>query len=99
MSFSGTWKIEIPTPLGRQTVELIIVETASGLSGTANSGTETAPFIDPKVEGNRITWVQHVTKPMRLSIKFDLTRTGDSLEGTAKPGLFPAAKVSGKRIA
>lgn len=99
MGFGGTWKIEIPTPIGTQLVELVIIDTPSGLSGTATSAAETAPFIDPEVEGDRITWVQHVTRPMRLTIRFELKRTGDSLEGTAKAGLFPAAKVSGRRIA
>jgi hypothetical protein len=99
MSFNGTWKIEIPTPIGKQDVELVIVETATELCGTATQGTETVPFIAPKGEGDHITWTQHVTKPLKLQIKFNLRRTGDLLAGTAKPGIFPPTKVTGRRIA
>jgi hypothetical protein len=49
-------EIEIPTPIGRQNVELVIVETATGLCGTATQGTTTVPFIAPTVEADHIAW-------------------------------------------
>lgn len=98
MSFNGTWKIEIPTPMGKQQAELLIVHTNELLSGTATAGEETVPFINPAVSGNTISWTQNVTKPLKLEIKFELTREGDNLSGKAKPGILPAASVTGRRI-
>lgn len=99
MSFDGHWHIVIPTPIGKQQVLLEIVERSGHLSGTATQGSETVPFVDPHVDGDRIRWSQQVTKPMRLSIKFDLIRKGDTLSGTAKPGILPATSVTGRRKA
>ena len=99
MSFDGRWHITIPTPIGKQQVTLAIVDRDGQLSGTATQGSETVPFVDPVVEGDRIRWSQQVTKPMRLSIKFDLTRSGEALSGTAKPGILPTTSVTGVRQA
>ena len=97
MSFDGRWQIVIPTPMGKQTVTLDIVDRDGAVSGTATSGEETVPFLDPVVEGDRIRWSQKISKPMSLTIKFDLARDGDALSGKAKAGIFPSTTVTGAR--
>ena len=54
-------------------------------------------LIDPVVEGDAIQWSQQITKPMRMKIKFALTRDGDALSGSAKPGILPRSVVTGTR--
>lgn len=99
MSFDGRWHITIPTPIGRQDVVLDIVDRDGQLSGTATQGDESVPFLDPVIDGHRLRWSQRVTKPMRLSIAFDLARDRDTLSGTAKPGILPSITVTGTRAA
>ncbi len=96
-NFDGDWNIQIKTPIGQQLVQLRIVDRdGAPLAGTATMGAETVNFIDPSVEADHIRWAQHVTKPMALTIKFDLRREGDALSGTAKAGIFPASAVTGR---
>lgn len=97
MSFDGNWKIEIATPIGKQSVDLKIVDRDGIVSGTATQGDETVDLIDPVVEGDTIRWSQQITKPMRMKIKFTLTRAGDALSGSAKPGILPNSAVTGAR--
>lgn len=97
MSFDGRWQISIPTPMGSQDIILEIVDRDGGVSGTAISRDETVPFLDPVVEGDRIRWSQKITKPMSLTIKFDILRDGDLLSGKAKAGIFPSTSVTGSR--
>lgn len=97
MSFTGRWTIEIPTPIGKQEIVLDIVEENGAVRGMATSRDETVPFGDPVVEGDRIRWSQRITKPMKMNVKFDLTRTGDALAGTSKPGILPAIAINGRR--
>lgn len=99
MSFEGNWTIVIATPIGRQEVELQLIELKGVVSGLATQGDETVALLDPQVDGDRLKWSQIVTKPMRLSIKFDVMRDGDTLSGTAKPGILPSVKVVGQRAA
>jgi hypothetical protein len=39
---------------------------------------------DILLEGNRLTWAQSITKPMRLNLTFDVTIDGDQIHGTSK---------------
>ena len=99
MSFDGTWNLTIATPMGDQHAQLDLKVEAGKLSGTAAQGGASAPLIDPELDGERIRWSQDITKPMPMTIKFDLTREGDLLQGTAKAGFFLTAKVTGVRAA
>lgn len=97
--FDGVWKVSISTPIGKQTV-LFHISTKDGLvTGTANQGGEAAAFVDPVMEGNRMSWSQRVTKPMSLHLKFEVMVNGDAMVGTAKAGLLPPSKVEGTRLA
>lgn len=97
MSFEGVWKIAIATPIGEQLVDLRIREHNGAFSGTATQGEETVEMVDPVIEGDRIQWSQQISRPMKLKIKFSLTRDGDTLSGSAKPGILPSTAVTGTR--
>lgn len=97
MSFDGAWRILINTPVGKQIVALQIQDRDGTVSGTATQGDESVEMIDPVIDGNKIEWSQRITKPMKLTIKFSLTRDGDALSGSAKPGILPSSVVTGTR--
>lgn len=97
MTFGGRWLITIATPIGMQEVSLDIADDGREVVGTATQGDEVVPFLNISIDGDRIRWSQQITKPMRLTIKFDLIRNGDILSGTAKPGILPSSKVQGIR--
>lgn len=98
MSFDGTWDLTITSMIGKQEVRLEIVTSEAGVSGTAAMGQDKAPFLEPKLEGDRLQWSMDITKPMKLSLKFDITRDGDTVKGTAKAGFFAAGEVTGVRV-
>lgn len=97
MHFEGEWDIVIATPIGQQKVRLAIRDTDGGLTSSATQRDETVPFRNVIVDGDRLRWTQDVAKPLPISIKFDVTVRGDAMSGTAKAGVFPAAKLSGQR--
>jgi len=97
MSFAGTWNLTITSPMGVQRVTLELTALESSVSGTASIGSATAPLQDPVLEGDRLRYSVDITKPMKLTLKFDLTRAGDTLQGTAKAGFFVSAEVTGER--
>lgn len=99
MAIAGTWNVSIATPLGAQAVVLELTERGGAVAGRARGAAETVPLIDPVLDGNRLTWAQSITKPMRLNLTFDVTIDGDTLTGTSKAGRLPASKVTGTRSA
>lgn len=95
--FAGIWDVTIDTPIGKMAVVFNITEHDGVIQGTASSDAETVDFIDAVGDGDRLTWSQAVTTPMRLTLKFDVTVDGESMTGTSKAGIFPSSKVYGSR--
>jgi hypothetical protein len=97
-TFAGTWDVTIDTLIGKMTVVFDITEVDGAIRGIARSDAETVEFIDAVADGNKLTWSQDVTTPMKLTLKFDVDVDGDAMTGTSKAGSFPASKVNGSRI-
>ncbi len=88
----------IATPIGVMAVVFNITEQDGAIQGIARSDAETVEFLDTVADGNRLTWSQNVTTPMRLELKFDVTVEGDIMTGTSNPGgMMPSSKVDGTR--
>ncbi len=97
MSLTGTWNLRISTPIGTQLMTLELSENTGTISGTARGSAESTPLLNPLLDGNRLTWQQTITKPMRLHLTFDVLIDGDTLTGTSKAGMLPASIVTGTR--
>ena len=98
----GTWDLQIATPVGRLKVSTSFQDTNNGIAGTARGHGETVALHDifgiPDANGERVTWTQSVTKPLRLTLAFDVVVNGDSLTGVSRAGRLPAAEVTGQRV-
>jgi hypothetical protein len=96
VSIVGDWDVTIKTPIG----SLAVVYTFSddgGITGTATGKGETVPLRDIVVAGQRVTWRQSVTKPMRLNLEFDVAVDGNRLNGHSRAGRVPRSAVTGVR--
>ncbi|MGA5218277.1 hypothetical protein ACPCAE_19730 [Streptomyces cinereoruber] len=97
MSVEGTWDLSLSTPIGRMTAVVELHERDAVLTGAAHGAGERVPLVDVVLDGDRLTWKQAVTKPLRLNLAFDVTVDGDSLRGTSRAGRLPASTVVGER--
>jgi hypothetical protein len=96
-TFSGTWDVTIDTPIGKMAVVFDITQDDGEIHGTARNDAETVDFLNAVADGDRLTWTQAVTTPMKLTLKFDVTVDGDTMTGTSKAGILPSSKVYGSR--
>lgn len=96
-TFAGSWDVTIDTPIGKIAAVFEIAEIDGKIQGTATSDAETVDFVEPVADGNRLTWTQAVTTPMKLTLKFDVMVDGDSMTGTSKAGILPASHLTGSR--
>jgi hypothetical protein len=55
--------------------------------GPANEGEQ--PLIDPKLDGNKLSWKSAITRPIKVTATMQLTFDGDTVTGTARAGMFP----------
>ncbi|MFD3973237.1 hypothetical protein [Streptomyces cyaneofuscatus] len=95
---AGIWDLSIATPIGKISAVIELRDEDGSLTGTARGAGEEVPLDGLLLTGgDRLTWKQAVTRPMRLNLAFDVTVTGDTLAGTSKAGRLPASRVSGRR--
>ncbi|MEU9240302.1 hypothetical protein [Streptomyces sp. NPDC048385] len=97
MSVEGNWDLSISTPIGKIKAVAEFRRKDGVLVGTAHGAGEEVPLSDVVLDGDRLTWKQAITKPMRLNLAFAVTIDGDTLTGTSKAGRLPASKVTGER--
>jgi len=95
--FVGVWNATLVTPIGTLIAVFDITEVDGVLGGVAKTDAEAVDILDAVADGNRLTWTQHVTTPMKLTLKFDVTVDGDTMTGGYKAGIFPTSKVNATR--
>lgn len=99
MSVEGTWDLSVATPIGKIEATVELLRRDGVLTGVALAASEPVALSDVVLDGDRLTWQQSVTRPMRLNLAFAVTVTGDTMTGTSRAGRLPASKVTGERRA
>jgi len=92
----GSWKMVLATPMGPQPMVGRFETQGERLKGTLASDQGSQDFEGTAI-GNLLKWEMKVTKPMPLTLKYELRIEGDTISGTAKLGIFGTAKVTGQR--
>lgn len=95
-SIDGKWKMILASPVGPQPMVGQFTTEGSTLRGKLESDQGSMDFAGI-VQGNRLTWDLKVTKPMPLTLKYDVQIDGDVLTGKVKMGFFGTAKLTGER--
>ncbi|MFJ8919919.1 hypothetical protein ACIREK_10620 [Streptomyces sp. NPDC102415] len=97
MPVEGIWDLSVSTPIGTIKAVVELRREDGLLTGAAHGAGEEVPLREVLLDGDRLTWKQAVTRPMRLNLAFDVTVAGDTLAGTSRAGRLPASKVTGLR--
>jgi carbon-monoxide dehydrogenase large subunit len=95
-AIDGAWKLTMDTPMGAQQMTARFETAGDVFTGVLESPEGTQEFTGT-VAGNRLKWEMKVTQPMPITLKYDLAVDGDTIEGSAKLGMFGKAKVTGTR--
>ncbi|NAZ86962.1 hypothetical protein [Kineococcus indalonis] len=99
MSVAGTWNLTIATPVGEQRTTVELTGEGADLRGVARLDGGDVALKEVALRGERLTWKHSITRPLRLSIAFDVVVRGDEMEGSSKAGVFPRSRVTGRRVA
>ena len=92
----GTWACTVKSPLGDQKLTLTVVTAGETFTGTA-SGAMGSSDVSGEVAGDTISWKQHVSVPMSMTLDCQATAEGDALTGTVGAGAFGSFPLSGVR--
>jgi len=95
-AIDGAWKMVLATPMGPQQLTGRFAAHGNVLTGTLCSDMGSQDFTGT-IAGNTLKWDLKVTKPMPLTLKYDLRIEGDRLAGKVRMGIFGTARLSGER--
>lgn len=98
MSFSGTYNVEINTPMGKQEGVLHLNEEGGNLTGNMEQGGDKVDIKNGSVAGDKATWDVDVTKPMPLTLSFEGEKSGDNIQGNVKLGAFGSSNFSATKV-
>ena len=92
----GRWNLVLSTPLGPQKFVGVFKTDGKALNGVLESDMGSEKF-EGTVDGGHVVFDLKVTKPMKLTLNYDIQIVGDTLTGKVKMGIFGKAKLTGER--
>ena len=97
MAIDGDWKLVLDTPMGPQEALLSVKTTSDTAFEGMMSGASGQQTFEGAIAGETLTWQTDITSPMPLTLEFNVTVEGDTMNGSAKLGMFGTAPVTGAR--
>lgn len=98
VSAAGTWSITIAIPGQTTDSELVITGEPGDLSGSLKAQGETTDISNVELDGDTLTFDAKVDAGgQSISLSFELTIDGDSIEGSVGVGNFGNFDVEGER--
>lgn len=86
------------TPMGTRTAEVTLAQNGDELSGQMVGDGQTSEISDGKIEDGRAKWNVAVSKPMPLTLSFDVAESDGNLAGTVTLGMFGDSEVTGTPV-
>ena len=96
-SVDGKWNTIVNTPIGQQKGQLTVQSDGDQFSGTLSTLQGDLAVEQGKVDGNKLSWISELEKPMPMRLEFQVEISDDTMEGTVKMGNFGIAPVHGSR--
>jgi len=97
MAADGTWNLTMNTPMGERRSTLTLSTSGGTLTGKQEAEGNTTEIAEGTVNGNELSWQVSITNPMPLTLTFNGTVDGNSLNGTADTGMFGSFPFEGTR--
>lgn len=88
VTLEGTWNVVVKGPTGPQPAVLTLEKSGDSYTGAQSGGGSSTPVADFKLTGNKVYWVNHVTKPMKIKVEFNGELVGNTISGKAKAGFM-----------
>ena len=93
----GSWKVTMSTPAGPQEMHLRIDTLSDNFTGRIESPMGNHD-IAGSVTANTLNWQMKTAKPIPITVTFKVQFEGDTLNGSAKLGIFGKSTVTGCRL-
>jgi cytochrome P450 len=87
-TLDGTWNLVVKGPTGPQPTVLALERDGDKLVGTQSGQGSSTSVTDVLVDGSKVSWVNHVTRPIKLKVTFTGEIVGNTMSGKCKAGFM-----------
>lgn len=94
----GDWKMVLSTPVGPQEMTGHFETDGTALSGYLAAAEGQQAFTGVVENGNNLLFDLKVEKPLKITLKYNLTVEGNRISGKCKMGIFGSAKLTGHKL-
>lgn len=98
VSVEGKWKVTIKGPTGPQETLLTLINQGGALTGEQSAQGQSSSITDVKLDGNKLSWVNHVAKPMKMKVQFAGVIEGSQISGKVKAGFMGSYPFTGSKL-
>ena len=88
VSLEGTWNLVVKGPTGAQPTVLVLERSGDTLTGTQSGQGSSTTVTDVRIDGSKVSWVNHVTRPIKLKVTFTGEISGNRMSGKCKAGFM-----------
>lgn len=98
VSVAGKWNVTIKAPTGPQATVLELKDDGGAISGQQTGQGTTTPITDAKYANGKLSWIQHITKPIKMKLSFEATVDGAQMSGKVKAGFMGSYAFTATRV-
>jgi hypothetical protein len=97
-SIDGNWDVTVNSPMGAQSIKMILKSDGGALSGTLAGAMGSTEVMNGKVDGDAFSFEAKITEPFPINIEVEGTVEGDAVSGKVKTQGFGAFPMKGSRV-
>ncbi|NGY07022.1 cytochrome P450 [Solimonas terrae] len=94
-TIDGTWKVTVKGPTGPQSTTLTIAHDKGVVTGSQSGQGESSPILDGKLDGNQLSWINQISKPMKMKLTFTAEIENNAMTGKVKAGFMGSFPFTG----
>jgi hypothetical protein len=98
MTLDGVYEAIMKTALGDQKTTLTVKTDGDRWTGSQASPQGSTEVTDGTIDGNTLKWISKISKPVSMTLKSEVTISGDSIAGVASAGVYGKFPITGTRI-
>lgn len=95
ISLDGTWTVTIDGPTGPMETTLTLETVDGTLTGVQSGQGASSPILDAKLDNGQLTWINQISKPMKMKLTFTGAVQGDRISGKVKAGFMGSFPFTG----
>lgn len=97
-ALAGEWKVTVKGPTGPMATTLELKYENGVITGTQSGQGQSSDIEGFEFNDGKVSWINNVTKPMKMKTTFNGEVEGDTMSGKVKAGFMGSFPFEGTKV-